>query len=374
MKPNKLSHTALNKYMTCGKSYDFHYNQRLREKTRSGALIFGSALDAPLDALHNGTANNLYEIFDNAFTEASVATRDKEFIPTNESIVYAAKDFDKDLLLQEDIEELEIFLKELGFEGHPNSLVKFIADEKKEKGWKNLSSKQRQYYNFANWLSLRRKGHIMIDGYVKEVLPNVVEVLAVQKHVLVKNDEGDELVAYLDMVVKWKMPDGTVKVVTLDRKTSSMEYEADSVRYSNQLSLYIGLIQEEYKSRTAGFIVLYKDILKNRKKVCSSCKHQAESGSRHKTCNNEIGGKRCGAEWNETIDPKCRIDVIIDDIPEIAEAIVMDNFDSANALIKQGVFTRNFNSCQMPWGACPYINVCWKNDYSDVVKLPESKK
>lgn len=366
-KPTKLSHSAIDKYMRCPKSFDYHYNKRLREKTRSGALIFGNAMDVPLDGFHLGKKENMYEVFDEAFENATVSGREKEYIPTNEDIVYSSKDFDKDLLQKEDLVLLEELAEDYEFDtGNLIGLVKFIADQKKEKGWANLSSRQRKYYNAAHWLSLRRKGHLMIDAYMTEVVPYIDKVLAVQKEVNIKNDDGDEIVGYLDLVVKLK--DG--RTVVLDRKTSSIEYEEDSVLFSGQLALYISAVEEEYKTRNAGYIVLYKHMEKDRVKICNSCGFKADKGSRHKTCSNETNSKRCNGNWNETVKAKCRIDVIIDEVPKRAEEIVIENFDEANHLIKQGVFTRNFNSCQLPWGKCPFFGICWKNDDSNLVVLP----
>lgn len=378
-KNNRLSHSAMNKFMQCGKMYEFHYIDRLREKTRSGALVFGNALDTPLDNYHLGKYKSLkdprekmYEDFDKEFEYSTVSGREKEHIPTNENIVYSASDFDKDLLLEEDMEELIEFSKELAFDGHPNSLVKFIKEEKSERGWMNLSSRQRQFYNYANWLCLRRKSRLMIDAYLEKIVPHIKEVLAIQKKTTIKNEEGDEVVGYIDLIVKWE-ENGETYTVLFDRKTSSIEYKIDSVIYSPQLTLYVGMEEEVYNSRIAGFIVFYKQIQKNKKKVCKSCKFEAEKGSRHKKCYNEIDNKRCNGEWNESIDPKCRVDVIIDEIPERAEEIVMNNFDEANEMIKERKFTRNLNACNNYYGGtCPYRNFCWNNDDNDLIKL--SKK
>ncbi len=382
MKKNKLSHSAMNKFMTCGKLYEFHYVKRLRETTRSGALVFGNAIDTPLDNLHldkykdlEDPKEQMYADFDAEFEYAPVTGREKEHIPLNENIVYAASDFDKDLLHDEDVLELQEFGKELEFDGHPFSLVKLFGEEKKEKGWKNLSDKQRQFYNYANWLCLRRKGRLMIDAYLEHIFPHVKETLAVQKKTIIKNDVGDEVVAYIDLIVKWEHEDGKVETILFDRKTSSIEYKPDSVIFSPQLTLYISMEEETYKSRKAGFIVFYKQIVKNKKKECTVCGYKAEKGARHKTCSATVNGKRCGGEWNETVDPKCRMDVIIDDIPERAEEIVMDNFDEANTMIKEGNFTRNLNACNNYYGGvCPYRDVCWKKDYSNVVDLSKGNK
>ena len=50
-KKNTLSFSQLSKYATCAKAYDYHYNQKIREKTSSANLTFGSAIDDALNQI-----------------------------------------------------------------------------------------------------------------------------------------------------------------------------------------------------------------------------------------------------------------------------------------------------------------------------------
>lgn len=47
----KLSHSGRELYETCGYKFQLHYNQRLRSKNTSSALLFGSAFDEALNVL-----------------------------------------------------------------------------------------------------------------------------------------------------------------------------------------------------------------------------------------------------------------------------------------------------------------------------------
>lgn len=355
---NRLSHSAISKFQTCSKAYYYHYKERLREKVKSGALVFGSAIDDSLNALLKDQSTDVFSVFDKSFTFTEL-NKKQVYVPDSENIVYAESDFDDELLTEEDFEKL----KKYGYNGSVECITN-IGKLKSEKGWKNLPSEEKQLYNMANWLSMRRKGHLMLSSYKEEILPRIKKVLTVQKLISISNGEGDSIIGYVDAVVEWE--DG--RIVVFDHKTSSRQYEKDSVLTSPQLILYIYALKEEYNTRDAGFIVMQKNIIKNRKKVCSVCKYRAEKGSRHKTCSNLIGKKRCNSEWIETIDPKCDINFIIDTIPERAEDIVMENYTNISDLIKNGVFVRNLNACKSPF-LCPFINLCWKNDASDLEKV-----
>jgi hypothetical protein len=111
--------------------------------------------------------------------------------------------------------------------------------------------------------------------------------------------------------------------------------------------------------------------MKNRKKICSKCNHDG-SGGRHKTCANEIEGKRCGGEWTETISPEVYVQFIIDEIPEQTENLVLENIADINTAIKTGHFTRNLSMCTNTYGGpCDYLFLCYKGKMDNLVKQGE---
>lgn len=354
----KLSHSQLGRYQMCPKSYQYHYIDKIRPTVTHAALLFGSAIDAALTALLTGK-EGAGELFEKTFTHSVVNDVDT-YIPTCLDLVYANSDFDSDLLTEEDYQLLE---KELPDPGHKCYLE--IAGKKKESGLESLTVKERKLFNFMNWLSLRRKGLLMINAYKKKVLPRIEKVHATQEYISLENSEGDKIIGFVDLIADVK----GIGTVFLDNKTSTMEYEQDSVLSSAQLSLYMHILEEKYKTRKAGYIVMRKQVIKNRKKICKSCGHDG-TGGRHKTCDNTIEGKRCNGEWNETIDPDIAIQVLIDEIPEQTEKIVIENADQINQAIKNNVFTRNFSSC-LNWygGRCSYYDKCYKGKDTGLVDL-----
>jgi len=366
---NKLSHSAMNKYQDCAKSYEYRYIKRIVSKYKSGALYFGSALDDALNELLENGPENAHDVFDKKW----YAQPDNEYqvitLQDNEEILYSATDFDKDLLQKSDWAKLYQMAEQLELPKDPAGNVKNIAVSKKEKGWPNLSSKERKFYNYANWLSMSRKGHLMLDAYVEKVLPKIKRTISVQKYVKIKNSTDDLVRGYIDAVVEWE--DGSV--VLIDNKTSSIEYTKESVKNSPQLSLYKMILDRDPEWTQpidkCGYVVLRKGIKKDITKVCGSCGYTAEKGSRHKTCNNEVDGTRCGGEWDRSVKFDVDVQIIIDKIPEIMQNMVVSNMTAINESIKTNIFPRNFNACKKPWGLCEYYSKCWHNKMDDLIEL-----
>lgn len=367
---SRLSHSAIARYQTCGRSYFYHYKKRLRPTTTSGALLFGSAMDAALNEL--ATTKNLEgarKAFEAEWHKAKVGNKNV-VLAFCEDIVYAASDCDLELLTNDDVAALEAAMDSRGFQGNIEILYETILEAKKRRGWANLSAKERQWYNYANWLSLRAKGHIMLTAYNERILPMFKEVLASQLEYELKNDDGDSIIGFIDLVVK--LHDG--RVVIFDNKTSSIEYAEDSVKRSQQLALYKNGIAGKFPTEWAGYVVIRKGIIKNRSKMCKVCAFEAERGARHKTCTNEIEGKRCGGEWTEWINPDADINVLIDSIPKATEDLIMENCADITHLINQEAFPRNLNSCKMPWGDCAYMKLCWEGSEEGLEVVPEDEK
>jgi hypothetical protein len=339
--PLKLSHSQCSKYTQCPQAYKYHYIERIRPKLTPASLLFGSALDAALNELLKPEQNKTpEEIFIDKFTTADINGTSTD-LPSCVRLTYAASDLDLDLLDLSEEEEESIML---------------LKSKKSKYGLDGLSYDEHMEYNKACWLSLKEKGLLMLQAYRTKVLPSIKKVLDVQIEISLSNGE-DSVTGFVDLVADIE-GHGTV---ILDNKTSSIEYAEDSVITSPQLSLYMHALHGQYKTRKAGYIVLRKQIKKNRVKICSKCGHDGSS-TRHATCANTIEGKRCGGQWDETTSPDVDVQIIIDEIPERTEDIVLDNYDSVTHAIKAGVFPRNLQSCKNVYGGpCPYFNLCYKN-------------
>jgi hypothetical protein len=379
--PLKISHSQVYQYSTCSLKYKYHYVDRLRPKVISGALLFGSAMDKALGTLL--TTKDLKAAKDQfaKLWSAQQINNDLTVLPFTTKVVYSKKDYDSDLIFPADETKFLDVKKKYNIDSDKTlkQLTAFYRELKREKGHDGLTEEQKIIYNYGHWICLLNKGLIMLDGYNQHILPRIKKVYAQQKKISIKNDEGDEITGYIDLIAE--MDDG--KIYILDHKTSAMEYEKDAAETDQQLIVYYYNEKEDYNLGGVGFIVLYKQLDKNKKKICSACQFDG-SGGRHKTCANEIftaesnfvEKDRCGGEWNETIAPEARFDVILNEVTERAENLVIDTFSLAAQGIKNQVFIPNLQSCG-GFGAdyrCTFFNKCWKGKDDDLMVLPEKKR
>ena len=235
----RLSNSAINKYLSCPKSYDCHYNQKLRDPTKSAALLFGDAMDNALNALLKGKNIDPLDVFNQKWETNKVQGDEYEDVPENLFVRYAESDFDKDLLMEEDLLYIKSRYTEMGYtHDNPMDLYKEILDVKKSLGYDQLTRDQIRIFNLMNWFSLKRKAPPMIEAYKKVVLPRIHKVHDVQKYIALENDQGDSVIGYIDMIVDVIMDDGQVVTAIADNKTSSIDYSRDSVVKSQQLTIY----------------------------------------------------------------------------------------------------------------------------------------
>jgi hypothetical protein len=303
-------------------------------------------------------------ILENDWTSAEI-NNVREDLLTSKNLRYSNTDLDTDLLTADD--------KSLIAERHGESWEEGLKVVKKQKsaiGYDYLKKEDKEFFNEVNWYGMMRKGQLMLDKAIELIDENVEEVLSAQRKVELKNEDGDEIVGYIDFIVKWK---GYDKPIVMDLKTSSIIYEDDSVRTSPQLSLYLHAVSEEYDTRLAGYLVLNKRVKKNRVKICSVCGYNG-TGARHKTCSHEVEGERCGGAWDEQLSFEINTQVIIDEIPEHFETMVLDNMDTVNHSIKTNVYPRNLGACVKPWGKCDFYHLCHSDKMDGLIELPEKEK
>lgn len=333
--PNRISFSKINLYQTCPKKYDLQHNQKIIPVEISSSLFFGGAVDKGLnELLVSRDISKAINVFEKSLK--SITHNGKKVkLSTSNQVAYLPNDLQQGILLDED-----------------NKLI--------EKG------------NRPEWVCLRRKGIIMIESYADYVLPQIQEVLVLQKKTVIKNEDGDELEGTLDLVVKING-----KIYLLDHKTSSSDYLEDAATYSQQLSTYYQLNYDEYKFDGVGFIVLKKNIWERKEKSCSVCGFDG-SGSSFRTCNNLINNKRCDGEWIVKIFPKCFIDIILNDANQGTINLAMDSAEQTNKAIKEGIFPPNFNSCRVKRGtavySCPYFNLCHHNSMEGLTVVKEDAK
>lgn len=356
----KLSYSQLNLYTNCGERYNLHYNKKLRSVWFHAALAFGSAIDNGLNVLlkTNDRAKALAE-FDKMWKFQYVNGQYTD-LSSFEYLAYADTDFDKDLVSKEDQLKLG-----------DDWLIKFngICSRKDQVGYKFLDKEERLFYNLCCWYSLKTKGHVMIKSYDEQIMPRIKRTIAVQHKSVLASDQGDEVDQYLDIILEWE--DG--RILLMDNKTAAREYDDDAAASSQQLISYFFRNKADFNLNAVGFFVLRKQIQKNKIKTCTKCEFDG-SGGRHKTCPNEIDGKRCEGAWTETIDPVCNIKIIINDVTDAAEQLVMSAFSEATHGIKEKHYYKNLSACKSGALICPYFSKCWKGSNEDLIEVKREEK
>jgi hypothetical protein len=351
MSSTRLSHSSLNRYLSCPKSYELHYLKRLRPTKQSAALLFGTAIDKASE-VYASTRDILSatETFNITWMFQKINDVETD-LRTCTDIVYSNSDIDTDLLSGYHWDAMMINRR----------LFDSAISKKDTDGFDNLSLEEKLTINRVAWECMSFKGMLMITKFAEIFDANVEEVLGSQVPIDLTNEEGDSVTGFADFVFKWK---GKDKPIVFDLKTSGIKYEDDSVLTSPQLTLYVHALREKFdNTNTAGYLVLHKRVIKNKTKLCEKCGFNG-SGKNFKTCNNELNGSRCNGDWNEVIRPEIGYQVIIDDIPEILEERVLENFTEVNHGIKSNVFPRNFGNCIKFNGmvTCEFYNLCHHKD------------
>lgn len=226
----RLSHSAKEKYLISPRSYYNHYFLNLREKVVSSALFFGSIIETGLDVLlHGGTSEQALTAFKKAFIERDINGQ-IEILSESENVRFLKKDFDSKIFTEKELRDL---------------------DGKTDK--------------FKSWISLQRKGEMLIKTYSQEIIPKIKKVLATQKFFNTQNDVGDEIIGFVDLICEWE--DG--RIIAPDHKTSSQSLfqVKKNESYQKQFALYSEVLKDEYPIDGVGPIVLEKDIRVNEPKV-----------------------------------------------------------------------------------------------------------
>lgn len=323
----KLSHSKVNKYKECPRRYDFHYNKRIRSVELNSPLFFGSALDDAIGVLLLKLKKNLTEeeqalvekgelqVFDDGMRTNMLNRVQKVDIMTYEHTTYSKKDFDLAVFTDEDfasIGEDQDFIK---------AHMEWYYTEIKKKSPK-IEDKDRDIFNKINWTSLYRKGLMIIETYEKEIIPEIHEVFAVQKSISLPNEDGDEIIGFIDFICSFKdAPD--VKVI-VDNKSSSKAYKQQDLDESDQLHTYA----EAEGLEDICYIVYEKDIRKR--------------------------------------DPRVRITIWRGKINEDQMEKTFDNYMLVLDNIKEEKFQPDFNSGCFFYGKfCQYYSICHKEQMND---------
>lgn len=349
MKVIYLPHSARQKYETCPRMYEIYYRERLRPTELNSTLLFGSAIDgAAEEYLQNRDKAKCRDKFKELWNEGK--DTDGTVIPIFNStkIKYADADFDAELLNKSDNESV---IKDTSFE----TISDFVSVYKDKEIIKNEA--EQAAWARANWFSLYRKGMLMLKSFTEWVDENVEEILGTQLDIDLEDADGNKVPGKADFVMKVK---GYDKPILVDLKTTARYYERDSVRESEQLALYYFYLKQTKfpDMERSAYLVLSKQIKKNRTKTCLKCGHVTTG--REQTCAQGGKGKsRCNGNFSVDISPEAVVQYIHDEIPEGFIQATINKFDLAVEGIKSGKFDKCLSACDNQYGRpCIFYKYC----------------
>jgi hypothetical protein len=316
----------------------------------SSALLFGTAIDkACEDYMKERTPLRAREIFKQNWREQEHNGQLIELHNCTE-IEYRDADFDAELLIQSDNESI---LKDT-IHTNVSSIIKEGIDRKR--------------IAYINWISLYRKGILMVNKFIEWVDENVSEVLGCQIPIELEDEQGNKITGLADFAIK---VNGYDKPILVDLKTAARYYERGSVKESEQLSLYFFFLKEKSypDMERSAYLVLSKQIKKNRIKICKQCGHDA-SGTNFKSCNNTHNKKRCNGEFNVTTTPEATIQYIHDEIPEQMISKTIETFNINVEKIQSGSFEKNLDNCIRYNGKikCAFYEYCRTGSMEGLIK------
>jgi hypothetical protein len=334
--------------------WKLHYIDKIRPAGTTSALLFGSAMDKGCEAyMLRRNKQEARDLFRNTWNEQEIngTLTDLSVCTT---IEFHDNDYDRELLLESDN---ELILKDTVYATVTDLIEAGVEKER---------------IAYCNWISLYRKGQLMLRSFIQWVDENVAEVLGAQVPIELEDEDGNKVPGFADFVIKVHGYDNPILV---DLKTAARPYYKDSVKESEQLALYyLYLKSTTYPDmERAAFLVLSKQIKKNRVKTCQKC--GTVTSGREKTCANEVDGVRCKGEFTEVINPECNIQYIHDEIEQEFIDATVKKFNIAVEKIKSGVFEKNLAGCDRYYGRiCPYKQYCLTGCMSGLYKKEETNE
>ena len=118
----------------------------------------------------------------------------------------------------------------------------------------------------------------------------------------------------------------------------------------------------------AAYLVLNKQIKKNRTKTCQKCGHVTTG--RESTCAQGGKGKsRCNGDFSVDISPEAVVQYIHDEIPEGFIQDTINKFNISVEGIKAGRFDPCWDKCDNYYGRrCPFYDYCRTGSTEGLVK------
>lgn len=344
-KGTKISYSSCSTFKECPVKY---YNSRkYRMKLEASAFAFGAAVEAGCNVLlSKGSLEEALTTFATQWhTRPANSFDEAKQVFDSDDIFYYNSDLDLRLLGEDENKQLnvlhkELFGKEVGF-GQAANLAETFQDLIKQ--GTNLDDNQRKFYHRVLWYCCLKRGELLVKEFHNGIMPEVEEVLAIQKPIEITNDEGDRAVGFIDCILKLK---GYDKPVVCDIKTAGRPYEAHNLGSSDQLKLYATAEQLTH----IAYLVLLKSIKIN--KFCNNCGAKREN-YRKTVC--EV----CNKGKYALEEPEAQHQIMVRQLSPHESEDVLHDFTNVLTAIKNEVRWKNPSSCMNYGTRCEYYDSCW---------------
>lgn len=366
----KTSYSQNSTYSMCPMHWYKLYREKVKSPLEGASLYFGSAIDAGVMSMLEGNKDYL-GVFNREWRQQFNFGK-KTQVFDSDNISYGYADFDKDLLESDDYDKINKWLSELGFtksgeikseEDILNIFSSAVKDKKNP--YKSISKMELKLFNRMSWLSLGRKGEILLKSFEEQFLPRITKVVSTQTRADIKDGvTGDAIIGYIDMVLEIE---GYDKPIIFDLKTAARPYTQEQIDLTAQLTLYAAMESEKHNTDLVGYVILCKQIKKEEEYICKKCGNKREG--RHKTCEKMIDGTRCNGEWdkNKKLVPEVQVLIKRKTRDEI-DNLLADYSNIIHAM-KNEIVYKNTDRCSNWYGSpCQYYNACHNGDYTGLVK------
>lgn len=383
----KISYSQCNIFKQCPTFWHNRYRKKYEPIETGASLFFGSAVDDAIMALLDGKKdymNVFYTMWENSTNMFGKVTP----VFDNLNVVYSHADFDKYLMEKKDLQKLSEWLSELKLEvgkvkatdengasttrlEAPDEVFARIA-KKKKNPYKKLTKAEKRYFARASWLSLRKKGEILIEAFKEQFYPRITKVHGTQIRAEVKSDDGqDSIGGLLDFVLEIE---GNSVPIIFDLKTAASPYKQESIDRTEQLALYYALKGKEYNTNLVGYVVLCKNIPKEKEAYCKECGNKKTG--RHKTCDFILeDSTRCNGEWKETIKLVPEVQVLVQEKGQSDVDSLYQDYSNILFAMKKDIIFKNVDKCNNFYGnKCPFFDLCWNGDDSNLIKKGKRSK
>lgn len=354
-----MSHSAAQCWKACPEKHYLKYKLRIKPLLQGASLPFGIAVDTSVNHLLTHKMLGREEEGLKTFKDIFLGDPEKgwELFFDQSNIRYRRADYDANVLIKRDIEDISEWEEELGVTAED------ALKAERQKDHKPFGEKELKLFSRLCHRSLLRKGILMLDAFVRDIYPKIKKVIAVQHKLEGNVGEYARVGGYIDLICELE---GYDKPVVLDLKTSSTFYDSNKIKFSEQLHLYVEGVGEELNTDLAGFAILLKSM--KLKEICSKCGNI--KNSRHKTCNSEQNMVRCGGEWKG--EPEGQTQLMVESLPKERRQTFMNSFSDLAVLASQDKRVQDWDRC-FDYGMCDYFHLCHYNDKTKY-EFPEEEE